>query len=423
MTGRALRSLPVVIAILASVCSFFPLKGMEERLQASLITCYPGPRVYELVGHEAIRIYGMDSNNMPVDSVWNYGVFDFASPNFIPRFVKGETDYMLWGCPFHLFIREYQLRGSKVVEQNLNLTPQETYTLRKLLQINALPQNRVYRYNYVRDNCSTRVVDMLEGAVAPRTIVFPDSVKFSSFRNAMRYYHRNYPWYQFGIDLALGGGIDLPISSREEMFAPLMLEEKASYAHFQDGEPLVKSTGILIPGIEDPVLPPTPWWATPLSISILIMLLSLAVAAYEFRTSRIVKWWNSIFFAILGTGGLIIWFLVFFSTHDSTSPNLLSLWLNPFQFAIAICIWWRHTRPVAMAMSVVNLITILILTAAWPLQVQSANTAVFPLWAATFALSLAYALIYPKESRPIKRFSSSSSGKVLKSGSSARKKH
>ena len=30
-----------------------------------------------------------------MDSVWNFGIFDFREPNFVYRFVKGETDYMV----------------------------------------------------------------------------------------------------------------------------------------------------------------------------------------------------------------------------------------------------------------------------------------------------------------------------------------
>lgn len=371
---------------------------MEERLTASLITCYPGPEVYELVGHEAIRIVGIDHSGMAVDSVWNFGVFDFNSPNFIYRFCKGETDYMLWGCPYSWFIPQYIDRGSRVIEQRLNFTPEETQTLRRLLQINSLPQNRTYRYNYVRDNCSTRVADIVEAAVYPRQIIYPDSLTFGSFRQAMRYYHRNYPWYQFGIDLALGGGIDLPIDSHEEMFAPLLLMKKMEGARFDDGESVVAGEEVLNPGREQSVLGPTPIWLSPMAFSIIMLAVSLAVAFFELRKKRIVRWWNSLFFIVLGLTGVVVWFLVFFSSHDSTSPNLLFLWANPLQLVLGIALWWRVTRPAAVAMSMVNVIIMIVLSVAWGLQEQSANPAIFPLWGATLILSLLY-LVTPQSSK------------------------
>lgn len=392
-----MRFLRHILILLAFIPAFMPAMAIEARLQASLITCWPGPIEYELCGHEAIRISGLMENGAPIDSVWNYGVFDFATPNFIYRFVKGETDYMVESYPFSWFLPLYVSRGSKVVEQQLNLTPEETSRLLKLLQVNALPQNRTYRYNYVRDNCSTRVAAMIDSAAAPRRIIYPDSVSFKSFRSAMRYYHRNYPWYQFGIDLALGSGIDSPLTSREEIFAPLLFEQKAEKARFKDGAPLVREQITLFEG-RDAVLGPTPWWRTPMAVSLLIMAISLCVAAGEYVKKRVAKFWMCAFFLLLGIGGCIIWFLVFVSSHDSTSPNLLSIWLNPLQLLAGLLILWRHTRPVAKVLAYANVIIILLMAAIWPFQQQVANPAIFPLWVATLALSLTYAIIQPSSS-------------------------
>ncbi|MDE6811535.1 MAG: DUF4105 domain-containing protein [Muribaculaceae bacterium] len=400
----------MLLALLPAVSAFAGAlpDGEPAGLTASLITCAPGPEVYELFGHEAIRIRGVDERGERVDSVWNYGVFDFASPNFLYRFVKGETDYMLYGCPFSWFIGMYEERGSGVSEQDLNFTQGETERLRRLLQINALPVNRTYRYNYVRDNCATRVADVVEAAVKPRRVIWPDTVRYASFRSAMRDMHRNYPWYQFGIDLALGGGIDLPITSREELFAPLLMEQKAAGAKFGDGSPLVLKTEMIYPGAGygstgemSNILPPTPWWLTPHFVAVVIMLISIGVAwmvwrgGFDGQDRQYGKWglrgimlrgWYALFFGLLGLGGCLIWFLVFVSTHDSTSPNLLALWLNPLQLVIAVCIWWRGGRAAAVAMGAVDIIMLVVLVVWWPWQPQSANVAVFPLWAATAAL-------------------------------------
>ena len=109
-------------------------------LTVSLLTCSPGPEIYELYGHEAIRVKGEG-----IDSVWNYGVFNFKEPNFVYRFVKGETDYMCVGYPTEWFFPEYVERGSRVVEQELDLSDDEARTLLGMLRTNSLPENRVYR--------------------------------------------------------------------------------------------------------------------------------------------------------------------------------------------------------------------------------------------------------------------------------------
>ena len=139
-------------------------------LVVSVVTCAPGPDVYELCGHAAIRI-----RNERMDSVWNYGIFDFTSPNFIYRFCKGETDYMVRGYQFGRFMPAYVNRGSRVIEQVLDLTQEEARALMDRLNVEALPENRVYRYNYVRDNCATRPWKRVTEAT-DRTISLPDTL-------------------------------------------------------------------------------------------------------------------------------------------------------------------------------------------------------------------------------------------------------
>ncbi|MDE5772969.1 MAG: DUF4105 domain-containing protein, partial [Muribaculaceae bacterium] len=363
--------------------------AVTPQLTASLVTCYPGPEVYELCGHEAIRIRGIDDKGLPVDSVWNYGVFDFNSPNFIYRFVKGETDYMVLGYPFDWFLPEYRQRGSKVIEQDLNLSQQEVQRLRSLLQTNSLPQNRIYRYNYVRDNCSTRIVAMVDSA-AQRDIIYPTNPVYPSFRDVMRHYHKGYPWYQFGIDLALGSGIDLPISSREETFVPMLLNEKAADAHFAGNTPLVSQTRVLNQGSEDARLPDTSIFLSPLAAAIYILIISSIISIYNWRRHCLSRWWYTVFYAILGLAGCVIWFLVFISSHFATSPNILAIWLNPLQLVIPICIWWRKARPAVTAMIYINILLATLLLLVWPFQPQSANLAFFPIMAADIVLALGY---------------------------------
>lgn len=384
-------------AVILAILSLFPVMGeRRDSLVVCLITCWPGAEVYELCGHEAVRVRGIMSDGTVTDSVWNYGVFDFAAPNFLYRFVKGETDYMLAAYPTAMFMSEYMAHGRRVVEQDLNLTREETARLVALLREEARPENRTYRYNYVKDNCATRILDRIDEAVG-YPVVYPDSVRYGTFRSEMRAYHRDYPWYQFGIDLALGSGIDYPLRGKEEMFVPLEMMEKVSGAHMRDGRPLVADTRILNEGIADATLGPTHWSATPLVCCSLFLLATLAVCLLQWRRRVIYRGVYSLWFSMLGLAGCVIAFLVFISVHEATSPNLLILWLNPLQLIIAAGIWFRRPRRIAvMAMACYNIIVLTVTMIVWPFQTQSANPAFFPLMAATLALSAVYAIISPK---------------------------
>jgi hypothetical protein len=372
--------------------SYAPREAMADSLTVSLITCYPGPEIYELCGHEAIRVRGEGR-----DSVWNFGIFDFREPNFVYRFVKGETDYICAGYPFEWFLPEYRERGSKVVEQDLNLTQGEAHRLLELLQVQGLPENRRYRYNYVKDNCATRVYDMV-GRAAESDVVYPDSVRYGTFRNEMRAYHKDYPWYQFGIDLALGSGIDYPLTAKEEMFVPVEGERMVAGAHFADGRQLVRESRVLNEGVADPTLGPTPYWLGPLFWSWVVAALLTLVCVYDLWRRRVTRWVFSLWFLLLGVAGSLVAFLVFVSAHEATSPNTLIIWLNPLQLIMAACVWSRRTRWASTAMAWYNIVVTVCMLIVWPMQRQSANAAFFPLIGATLLLGITYAIIISKQS-------------------------
>lgn len=364
------------------------IKGdTTQPLVVSLITCAPGEEIYELCGHSAIRVRGEG-----IDSVWNYGIFDFNQPNFVYRFVKGETDYRGASYPFAWFLPEYIQSGRKVVEQDINFTPQEAEEMLKLLRNSVTPENAVYRYNYIKDNCSTRIINLIDSASGGK-IIYPDTVRYGTYRDEMRAYHVNYPWYQFGIDVALGSGLEEKIGSREEMFVPVVLQENAAEARFPDGRPFVKATRELYPGNREAVLPPTPWGLSPLFWAWLVALGIGCVVAWNFVAWKIYLPVYAVWFLVLGLAGCLVAFLVFISVHAATSPNILLVWLNPFQLLFVVAMFPRSLRLLAKIFAWYNFIVPAVLIITYPLLTQSFNPAFFPLLAATAALGGAYAII------------------------------
>lgn len=409
--GNPSRVLPVLLVTLISVifCFFTGTANLQKpeivkaqstpdsTLTVSLITCMPGSEVYELCGHEAIRVRGAG-----IDSVWNYGVFDFNEPNFLYRFVKGETDYMVVGYPFSWFLPEYMARGSEVVEQDLNLTPQQAQEMLALLHEQSLPQNCRYRYNYLRNNCATKIVDIIDTAVNEK-IIYKETPKYESFRDAMRQWHENYPWYQFGIDLVLGSGLDVSLSPREGMFIPMEMMRQTASAKFQDGRPLVKAERILNEGRDDAVLGPTPWYLTPIFCSIIVLIISIVTVIIDNYRHAITPLWYAFYFALLGIAGCLVTFLVFFSDHAATSPNILIFWLNPLQLIVPALIWTKKTRKAVRIWMWLNVFVLTILLVVWPFQKQSANPTFLPLVVATLILAAGYAIITSSKSYKKKR--------------------
>lgn len=373
----------------------FAVKSEQDSLIVSVVTCDPGREIYELCGHEAIRIRGT-LGGMPIDSVWNYGEFDFAQPNFVYRFVKGETDYRVGGYPFYWFLPEYRNAGRGVTEQDLNLSQDEAYKMLSMLRENTLPQNRKYRYNYVRNNCATKIVDLID-SVSDKRVIYPDSIHYGTFRKVMRHYHKAYPWYQFGIDLALGSGIDLPINGREEMFVPVEMRRKVDNAKYEDGVPLMSAKRVLSVDSGYAVDPPTPWYLTPIAVAFALLLVSAIVFVAEVKSKKIFRWIYTLWFGICGLAGCLVLFLVVVSEHEATSPNLLLIWLNPVQLLLAACIWSRRLRILNLAVAWYDIVAIGSLLIVWPMQAQSGNIAFFPLMGVTILLAVAYAMVKPNK--------------------------
>lgn len=375
----------------------------------SLLTVAPGNEVYEIDGHTGLRYRGTDGT----DFVVNWGVFDFNSPNFIYRFVKGETDYVAAPAPTMAFLSEYMQQGRQVTEQILNLTPAQSRLLESYVRMNLQPENRSYRYNYIYDNCATRPLKLIETAVGAQisladdgsfiygdTGIADNAEATHTFRGEMWRSHADYPWYQFGIDLALGCGLDRKITSRQRIYSPLYLchvMRDATYT-LPGHEPvkLVKETRIIVNG-NRASQPSTPFLLTPL-LWVLVILAAVIAAVYtDLRRRRISRWVDSLFFSLIFITSLVLTFLIFVSVHEATSPNWLYLWINPLAIVPAALIWIKRCKRVVYCYQICNFAALSALLVVAALGVQALNKAFFPLIAADMLLAARYILIYSRK--------------------------
>ncbi len=369
--------------------------GQQDDVVISLITCYPGPDVYELYGHTMLRVQHGD-----IDMVYNYGIFDFDAPNFIYRFVKGETDYKVAGYDGAYMLVGY--RSRKVVEQQLNLTSRQAMQVLLALVENARPENATYRYNYVYDNCATRPRDIIEGVLGDK-LHYGEMHDTLTFRQEMRRYNANYAWQQFGIDLVLGSGIDYTLNYREQMFVPMVLMQAFAEAGVERNGglvPLVTDTRVLNNGSDSgDILPPTPAWQSPLAVSVAVLVLVLVMSWLDVRRGKVSRWTDSLLFGIAGLCGLLVFFLIFVSTHAATSPNFNGFWLHPFALLPAVLVWIKKAKRVLYFYHFANFAVVFLLLVLWPLLPQVANAAAFPLMLSLMARSVSYILVYKEQCR------------------------
>lgn len=357
----------------------------------SIVNFYPGQEIFELEGHTTLRVR-MPNNDMAV----SYGMFSFDDPNFVYRFVKGETDYWVGVVPWAYFAENYELHGRRIVEHQLNMSAEQRNRLLELLDENLKPENRVYRYNYIFDNCATRPLRIVELAMGDSIVlgnVAPDMAEDATFRDVMRHYHRNYPWYQFGIDLCLGPGIDRAMTNRERSFAPVVLDAQLLGAKVA-GKPLVANTIVLNNVAEDEAVDgPTPWYLTPMSVFVLLLIIAILLTFRDVRRRKVTRWFDTILFFSFFVEGCIIFYLVTVSTHEATTPNWLIVWLNPLCIIPAVCEWIKRAEKLLIWYQIINFAVLLLLVVAWPWLGQSANPAFVPMIATTMIRSASYVYI------------------------------
>lgn len=366
--------------------------SFSDSTVVSLITCSPGKEVYARFGHTAIRINDPISK---IDIVFNYGIFDFNSKNFYLKFIKGETDYKLAAYDFAYFLPEYKERNSWVWEQELNLTLAEKNELIQLLLTNYEPQNRVYRYNFVFDNCSTRPRDKVTESIDGRlSYLFPESKK--TFRDLVEIYVGTSTWLKFGIDMIFGDEADVVARRTQSMFLPEVLMKEFQMAEVVpvNGEktpprPLVAKYNVLVEKEQEEINEPFVLFR-PLSVTVFLLILGLAFLYRNRKFHYFYKVFDTVLFAIIGLIGCIAVYLSFFSLHPLVGQNADIMWLNPLFLFVGIAQWIKPLKPATFFIMVLNSILILIILFQYALNIHYFNAAFIPLVLLLLLRSLNY---------------------------------
>ncbi len=301
---------------------------LGDSLRVSLLTCSPGTEVYQLYGHTALRV---EDATTDLDIVFNYGVFDFNTPHFAWRFVLGECDYEVMYYPFGLFIEEYARRGSEVVGQPLNLTTREALRLVHNLIVNAEPENKTYRYNFLQNNCTTRTRDMVEQSLDGR-IVYAEAPYRMTYRQMLHQYTDGYEWSEQGNDILLGSACDTLLDDRAMQFLPEQLmayfDEAMIYDTLDNRRPLVLGRETLL-AAKSVQSYGEHYMLTPVVVGWSLLVLAIVIALVEFITKR--QWWgvDIVLMSLQGVAGLFLCFMFLFSQHPTVNSNW-QVWLfNP----------------------------------------------------------------------------------------------
>ena len=317
-----------------------PATGSD--LEVSLMTIGPGDAIWERFSHNALVIRDRKART---EVAYNWGIFDFNQEDFIVRLARGRMLYRMEGYLLSDLISAYERLNRDVWLERVNLTPSQRLELQALVEETDTDANRHYRYDYYRDNCSTRVRDALDKVLGGQVRASTENLDTGS----------TYRWHTArllspvlaayaGIQFVVGRRGDAPISAWEEMFLPLRMREHLGNVRIRtpDGE----EVPLLAPSVRmvETSHPPPPGEAPTFLLSFLgvgLVLSGLFVIAGEavVRRRRWAKWvlvttgtaW-SVTVGLLGTALVLSWFL---TDHYFWGLNENVFQANPLSLALA----------------------------------------------------------------------------------------
>lgn len=345
-------------AIAASLLLVMPVAAQigdappGTNLQIFLMTMGPGGDVYERFGHNAIWVRDTVRKR---DLVYNYGTFDFRDPKLIPHFAMGRPTYWLGVSDLAGTLREYARRERSIDVQELNLPPIKRAEVALLLAENAKPARRNYVYDYYRDNCSTRVRDLLDvvlgGALRQATVGKPGegTLRWHTHRSLT-----NDKLMYLGILAALGPAVDQPLDQWGEMFLPQKLQERLRELRVADADgqlvPLVKGEARLLEFARYQVEAEVPQWGMMFSLVALALMLAIMSGLIEGTLGLPGRALGALWLLTIGIGGVVLLLLWLVTNHVAAANNRNLLLLCPLAVLVIPGVFSaKHRGPRAWA--------------------------------------------------------------------------
>ncbi|MGN6533642.1 MAG: lipoprotein N-acyltransferase Lnb domain-containing protein [Ginsengibacter sp.] len=374
--------LPVLL-LLISTKSFAQQDSCH--LQISLLTVMPGEELYSTFGHSALRVTDTVTHR---DIVYNYGTFNFDDPDFYTKFVRGKLLYYLSTDDFHSFVSENQQDNRGITEQILNLSCEQKRNIIGLLEANMMAQNRFYKYDFLFDNCTTRIRDLVQNA-SDSSVHFGKALHTQvSFRNLIHEYlnYNDKQWSKLGIDILLGSKTDAIASPYQVMFLPDYLMKTLDSSNI-NSQPLVVEKHSLFKinysqneknNLSHPFF---------IFICLFVLIAFLSFSKNTF-IQKFLASFDALLFFIVGLLGILILFMWFGTDHIMCRNNYNLLWAWPMNIVAAFYMHSKRKWPRVyfFVYAVFNMIVI----AVWGMIPQHLNFALIPILAILIFRSLLY---------------------------------
>ena len=363
---------------------FLPAKMIAQEIklsdtaEVSILTMGPGDVLNDSFGHSAFRVKDTNQN---IDVVYNYGVYDFNTPNFYLKFAQGKLLYTLDRNNFSPFYNYYAKQNRWIKEQVLNLSSTEKQDIFNFLQNNFKPENRSYIYDFFFDNCATKIRDVLV-VVLKNKISYQDSVDNNSytFRELIQKNVDWNTWGSFGMDIAIGAVVDQKATLWEYQFLPEYVFKEADKATLNRGQEkisLVKTTINLF--INTPKENKSNFFTSPLFIMGLLAFIILGITYKDFKNKTRSRWLDVSIYSITGIIGVLLLLLWFATDHSTTHNNYNLLWAVPLSLFFVLAIAKKNPKPWLRRYVFFQILMLILLCLHWITGVQVFTFVLIPL--------------------------------------------
>ena len=351
---------------------------LSETAELSILTMGPGDDLNDSFGHSAFRVKDTIQN---IDVVYNYGVYDFNTPNFYLKFAQGKLLYNLDRNNFTPFYNYYSKQNRWIKEQVLNLNPSEKQNLFNFLQNNLKPENRTYKYDFFFDNCATKIRDVMTTVLKDK-ISYQDGLENNSytFRELIQKNVDWNTWGSFGMDIAIGAVVDRKATYWEYQFLPEYVSkatDKAKLNRGQEDISLVKKTINLF--INSPEENKSNFFTSPLFIMGLLAFIILGITYKDFKNKIRSRWLDISIYSITGIIGVLLLLLWFATDHYTTHNNYNLLWAFPLSLFFVLAISKKNPKPWLKRYVFFQILMLTLLSIHWITGIQVFTYGLIPL--------------------------------------------
>jgi hypothetical protein len=237
--------------------------------------------------------------------------------------VRGRSRFWVSVSDFETMIVSFQLEDRTIYRQKLPLSGRQASSLARILEKDALPENREYVYNHFLENCSTRPRDHIDEVTggALRHLKLPNIGTYRHY--AAEGLSRASLLLVPASDFLMGRWVDRPIDAHAAMFIPDVLRDGVTEAFLVSPEIVYERSG---------PTPPSRVASTRAAVLAASILVALAFFGSVLGGRRVQRFFRKLGGTLLGSLGALLLVAALVSVLPELRRNELLLVFFPLDF-------------------------------------------------------------------------------------------